>query len=145
MLEAFSTPRDRNRAFILLGASAVLAAAAAAVGIDDNPPGLLLAFLSGCALVVAFVHPWKTSKQFVRLIYASLLVFVVSVVLHNVFEGVASRVGVSGLAQGLLGWAGGAFFLIATMVCPAVLVVGLVGAVVMSIRKSDPQQDAPAA
>ena len=62
MLEAFSTPRNKNRTFILLGISAVLVAAAAIVGISDNPAGLIMAYLSATSLVVAFVHPWSASQ-----------------------------------------------------------------------------------
>ena len=38
MLEAFSTPRNRNRTVILFAICGMLAVAAAAVGISDNPP-----------------------------------------------------------------------------------------------------------
>ena len=145
MLEAFSTRRNKNRMFILFAVCGVLAAAAAAVGISDNPPGLLLAFLSASAFVVAFVHPWRASKQFQRLIYASGLGFIVFAVLHNVFEGVASKAGVSGLVHGLLGGAGVACFLVAILLCPPGLLVGAVGAIVMSRRERHSQPGAPAA
>ena len=145
MLEIFSTPRNRNQTFILFAICGVLAAAATAVGISDNPPGLLLAFLSAITFVVAFVHPWRTSKQFLRLIYASGLGFIVSAVLHNVFEGIASMAGVSGLVHDLLGGAGVAFFLVAILLCPPGLLVGAVGAVVMFRRKRHSQPGAPAA
>jgi uncharacterized membrane protein YccC len=57
MIAAFSTPRNRIKTFILLAICGLLAIAAAAVGIDDNPPGILLAFLAATAFVLAFVHP----------------------------------------------------------------------------------------
>jgi len=38
MIAAFSTPYNRTRTFILLTVCGLLAIAAAAVGIDDNPP-----------------------------------------------------------------------------------------------------------
>ena len=145
MLETFSTPRNRNRTFILFAICGALAAAATAVGINDNPLGLVLAYLSASAFVVAFVHPWRTSKQFVRLIKASGLGLVVSAVLHNVFEGIASMAGVSGLVHNLLGGAGVAFFFVAILLCPSGLLVGAVGAVVMSRRERHSQPGAPAA
>ena len=134
MIDALSTPRNRIRTFILLVICGLSAIAAAAVGIDDNPPGILLAFFAATAFVLAFVHPWRTSRQFRRLLYASVLGFVVFGLLHNVFEAVASNLGGSGLVQDLLNVAGGALFLIATLVCPPGLLVGAVGAVIMSIR-----------
>jgi len=145
MLKAFSTPHSRKRTFIPFAICAALAVAAAAVGIADNLPGVLLAFASVSAFIVAFVHPWRASKHFVRLIYASALGFIVSAVLHNVLHGVASKVGASGLAHGLLGGTGAAFFLVAVLLCPPGLVVGVVGAIVMSRRKHHSQLGAPAA
>jgi len=134
MIDALSTPQNRIRTIILLVICGLLAIAAAAVGIDDNPPGILLAFLAGTALVLAFVHPWRTSRQFMRLLYASVLGFVVFAILHNVFDVIASNLGGSGLVQDLLNGVGTALFLIAILVCPPGLLVGVVGAVVMSIR-----------
>jgi hypothetical protein len=110
MFEAFSTPRSRRWTFFLFAIGGVLAAAVGAVGIDDNPLGVALAFLSGTALVLALVHPWKTSRQFRRLVYASGLGFVVLAVLSNVFEAVASKVGVQSPFASLLNGAGAIFF-----------------------------------
>jgi hypothetical protein len=133
MLEAFSTPRNRYRSLLLFLICVVLAFAAATVGISDNPPGIALAFLSVVALVLAFVHPWRSSKKFRRLIYAALSGMVLAVILHNLFEGLAGKVAGSGLVQRLLSGAGVAFFFIA-LICPIALLVGLVGAVIVSRR-----------
>lgn len=139
MIEALSTPRNKNRTFILLAVCGVLAIAAAAIGIDDNPPGLLLAFLSASAFVLAFVHPWRASKQFLYLIYASVLGFIVFAVLHNVFDFVASKSGGSGLVPGLLNSASALFFLLACLLCPPALLVGVIGAAVMYGRERHSQ------
>jgi hypothetical protein len=134
MIDALSTPRIRIWTLILLVICGLSAIAATAVGIDDNPPGILLAFLAATAFVLAFVHPWRTSRQFRRLLYASVLGFVVFGLLHILFEAIASNLGDSGLVQDLLNGTGVALFLIATLVCPPGLLVGAVGSVVMSIR-----------
>jgi len=134
MIDALSTPRNRIRTLILLVICGLSAIAAATAGISDNPPGILLAFIAAIAFVLAFVHPWRTSRQFRRLLYASALGFVVFGLLHNVFEAIAWNLGGSGLVHGLLNAVGAAFFLIAILVCPPGLLVGAVGAVVMSIR-----------
>ena len=135
MLEAFSTPRNRNRTFILFAICGVLAAAAATLGSDDNPLGFLLAFVSASAFVVAFAHPWRTSLQFLRLFGASFLGFFVFGFLHNVFGAVASMAGVSGFVHDLLGGAGVASFYVAVFLCPPGFLVGAVGAVVLSRRE----------
>jgi hypothetical protein len=144
MIEALSTPRNRRRTFILFAICAFLAFAAA-VGIDDNPPGVLLAYLSASAFVLAFAHPWRTSKQFRYLIYTSILSFVVFAVLSNVFEAIASNLGGSGLVNSLLNGTGGVCFLVATLLCPPGLLVGAVGAVILYFRERHPQPSAPAA
>ena len=134
MIDALFTPSNRTRTLMLLVICGLLAIAAAAIGIDDNLPGILSAFLAAAALILAFVHPWRASRQFMRLLYASVLGFIVFGLLHNVFEGIASNLGGSGLVLDLLNGAGAFFFLIAVLVCPAGLLVGAVGAAVMSIR-----------
>ncbi len=135
MIGAFSTASNRKRTFILFAACGVLAIAAKAIGIDDNPPGLLLAFLSASAFVLAFVHPWRTSKQFLYLILASVLGFIVFVLLHNAFDFVASELGGSGIVPGLLDIISTAFFIFATLLCPPGLLVGVIGGAVMYIRE----------
>jgi hypothetical protein len=115
MLEAFSRAQWRPT-LLLLATCGVLAAGAGVVGVSDNLPGLLLALVSAIALVLAFVHPWRTSRRFLLLVGASVVVFVASTVLSNVLgDGSA---------------AGGVFFFIAIWLCPAALLVGIIGAVV---------------
>jgi fatty acid desaturase len=60
---------------ILLLASLALSFAAAFMGIDDNPPGILLVFVAGIALVLAFTHTWRTPRKFFFLLLAAVLVF----------------------------------------------------------------------
>jgi hypothetical protein len=108
--------------------------AATVVGIDDNPPGILLAFLAAIALMLAFVHPWRSVRQFRFLIYASVLGFALLAILNNVFAAVVHSSATAGALRNLLeGLAVAAFFL-ATLICPAAFIVGLVGSVAMFIR-----------
>ena len=120
MFEAFTKPQWR-RTLLLLVICGVLAAAAGVVGVDDNLPGQSLAWLSAIALVLAFVHPWRTSRRFLLLIGASALGFVVFAVLSSVMEN-----------AGVVG--GGVFLLLALFLCPAGLLVGIIGAVATSVR-----------
>jgi hypothetical protein len=116
MFEAFSKPQ-RRRTLLFLVICGALAAAAGVVGVDDNFPGDSLVWLSAIALVLAFVHPWRTARRFLLLIGASVLGFVVFAVLSASME----NAGVGG---------GGVFFLLALFLCPAGLVVGIIGAAV---------------
>lgn len=134
MLKALSTPRNRTRTFILLAICCALAASALAVGISDNPPGIALAFGAATALVLAFVHPWRTAKQFGLFLIASILGFVVFAILHNVFHGVAGEVESARTLQILLQGLGVAAFFIALLICPPAVLVGAIGWVAMFIR-----------
>ena len=134
MLQAMATPRDRTRTLIFLAICGAAAIAAALVGISDNPPGILLALAAAAALVLALVHPWRTPKQFGRLLLASLLGFVLFAVLHNVFEALAGVAEHVAVLHGLLEGLGAAAFILATLVCPAAFLVSLVALVVVLIR-----------
>ncbi len=135
MSAAFSTPGNRNKSFILLAICGLLAIAAAAVGIDDNPPGILSAFLAATAFVLAFVHPWRTAKKFLFLLLAAVLGFVLYIILNIILDTAAQDPAAS---AGLLNLLNSPVFntlsIIIAMVCAAAFIVGAVGSVVMAIR-----------
>jgi len=142
MLEAVSTRSKRNRTFILLGVCAALGLAAAAIGIDDNLAGILFAYLAAIALVASLVHPWQTFRRYRRLLYLSILAIVVAVLLHNLLDFFASNVG--GVGSDLLGGAAAAFFIVGTLLAPAGVLVGGIGALVMFLRERDEHHGASA-
>ena len=135
MIDAFSTPRNRITTFILLAICGLLAIAAVAVGIDDNPPGILLAFLAATAFVLAFAHSWRTARKFMFLLLASVLGFVLFIILNIILDSVAQNPATSGALQDLIqSPAINALNLIVAMICPAAFIVGAVGSVAMFIR-----------
>jgi hypothetical protein len=135
MTSAFSTPHNRITTFIILAICGLLAIAAVAVGIDDNLPGILLAFLAATAFVLAFVHPWRTAKKFLFLILASVLGFVLYIILNIILDSVAQNPATAGALQDLIqSSVVNALSLIIAIVCPAASIVGAVGSVVMFIR-----------
>jgi len=140
MIEALSTPRNRRTTVVFLAIVAVLAAAAGIVGISDNPPGILLAYGAAAALILAFVHPWRTSRQFRYFFYMSFVGFALLVVVHNVFEVVAGRMGGPGFVVAVLQGIQVAAFLVAVLICPPALVIGAVGGVAMAIRNRRPPE-----
>ena len=134
MIEAFSTPRSRITTLILLAVCILSAIAAALAGIDDNPPGVLLAYLAAIALVLAFVHPWRSVKQFRSLLLWSVIGMALFVALNNVFAYFGhSSTTTAGLQNALQGLAV-VSFLLATMICPAAIIVGAAGWAVMAVR-----------
>jgi len=135
LIEALSTSYNWALTLIFLAACCASGIAAAAIGIDDNPPGLLLAYVAVAAFVLAFVHPWRTARQFRFLVYASILGFALFAILHNVFEAAATSMSATaGALHNLLQALGVAAFLLAVLICPAALFVGAAGSVVMFIR-----------
>ena len=135
MTSAFSTPHDRKITLIFLAMCGLLAIAAVIVGIDDNLPGILLAFLAATAFVLAFVHPWRTARKFMFLLLASVLGFALFIILNIILDTVAQDPATSGALQDLIqSPAIEAFSIIVAMICPAAFILGAVGSVAMFIR-----------
>jgi hypothetical protein len=135
VIDASSTPRNRIKTLILLVICGLSAIASAVVGIDDNLPGILLAFLAATAFVLAFAHPWRTARKFMFLLLASVLGFVLFVILNIIFDSVAQDPATSGALQDLIqSPAIDALNLIIAMICPAAFIVGAVGSAAMFIR-----------
>jgi uncharacterized membrane protein (UPF0136 family) len=135
MVSAFSPPQIRKMTLILLVICGLLAIAAAVVGIDDNLPGILLAFLAATAFVLAFVHPWRTARKFMFLLLASVLGFALFIILNIILDTVAQDPANTGTLQDLLQRpAIEAFSIIIAMICTAAFIVGAVGSVAMYIR-----------
>ena len=135
MIAAVSTPRNRTLSSVFLVLSCVLAAVAILVGIDDNPPGIFLAFGAAAALILAFIHPWRTTKQFVRFLIAAIVAFVLLAVLHNVFYGLADMAENQKALQIVLQVLSVATFLIAVLICPPAIAIGVVGSIALIILR----------
>ena len=135
MTGAFSTPHNRKTTLILLAICGLLAIAAVLVGIDDNPPGVLLAFLAATAFVLAFVHPWRTARKFMFLLLASVLGFILYIILNIILDTAAQDPATAGVLQDLLqSPVVDAVSIIIAMLCAAAFIVGAVGSVAMFIR-----------
>jgi hypothetical protein len=135
MIDAFSTPGNRIKALILLVVCGLSAIASVVVGIDDNPPGILLALFAAIAFVLAFTHPWRTARKFLLLLLASVVGFVIFMILNilsdSIVQNPASSVTLQNLIQSPLNEALNIIF---AMICSAAFIVGLVGSLVMFIR-----------
>ena len=120
---------------ILLAICGLLAVAAGVVGIDDNLPGILLAFLAATTFVLAFVHTWRTARKFMFLLLASVLGFVLYIILNIILDTAAQDPATAGALQDLLqSPIVNAFSIIIAMICSAAFIVGAVGSVAMFIR-----------
>jgi uncharacterized membrane protein (UPF0136 family) len=132
MTSAFSPPHNRKMTLILLAMCGLLVIAAVVVGIDENLPGILLAFLAATAFVLAFVHPWRTARKFMFLLLASILGIVLFIILNIILDTVAQNPANTGTLQDLLqSPVIDAFIIIIAMILSAAFIVGAVGSVAM--------------
>ena len=107
--------------------------AAFIVGISGNLPGLALCYVAAISIILAFVHSWRSVKYFLILLFASLVGFAAFVVLHNVFYALGQMAANIIVLSQLLEFSHAVFFLIATLVCPAGFLIGVVGSIVATI------------
>jgi hypothetical protein len=135
MIAVFSTHHNRKWTLIFLGICGLAAGASITVGIDDNPPGVLLAFLSATAFVLAFAHPWRTARKFLILFVAAVLGFVLFIVLNIISDSIVQNPSTSAAVRNLIqGPLNDALSLIFIMVCSAAFLVGATGSITMFIR-----------
>jgi hypothetical protein len=135
MSSAFSPSHNRKITLTLLAICGLLVIAAVAAGIDDNPPGILLAFLAATAFVLAFVHPWRTAKKFIFLLLAAILGLVLFTVLNIILDSAAQNPETTGALRDLVESPGmNVFSLIIAMICSAAFMVGATGSVVLFVR-----------
>ena len=129
-LKLLGNKSNRKVTFTFLAISIISVVIAFIIGIDDNPPGLLLCFIGAVALILVFVHRWRKAKHFLILFVASIIGFPIFAILHNVMYGLEKIAGNIIVLSQLLGFLDVLFFLIAIMVCPPGILVGAVGSIV---------------
>jgi biotin transporter BioY len=130
---AFSSP-NRIKTFFLLAICGVLTLVAVVVGINDNPPGTLMAFIAALALILAFVHPWRTARKFTFLLLASVLGLVLFIILNITLDSIVQNPATSDAVRNLIeSPANEALTVTFAMLLPAAFLVGAIGAVIMLI------------
>jgi len=135
MIDAFSTSRNRIKTLVLLVVCGLSTSASVVVGIDDNLLGVLLALLASIAFVLAFAHPWRTARKFMFLLLASVLGFVLFIIMNIISDSIAQNPATSGALQNLIqSPAINALSLIIAMISPAAFIIGAIGSVAMFIR-----------
>ena len=103
------------------------------VGTSDNPPGIALLYGGLICLILAAVCRWRRPRSFLLLFALSALGFVVFAVLHNLFYAIGAGTTIPWVQSLMEGLHVGAF-LIAVLLCPAGILVGLVGWIATLIR-----------
>jgi peptidoglycan/LPS O-acetylase OafA/YrhL len=126
----FSVMRQK-KTYIYILLCLISAGAAMIVSVPDNPPGILLSFLSSLFLVLAFTHNYTKAKSYLILTLVSLIGFFLAAVLHNVFEEMDKATSFEVIAV--------VFFLIAIFICPAGVIVGIAGSITKLFGKEADQ------
>lgn len=138
MPSALARSSGQTRTALLLAVSFVLGITAAVAGIDDNLVGIVLGLCSASAFVVAFVHTWDRSRQFLRLVYASVIAMVGFVIVSNLIEATWAEGTMLSSVDRVLN----ALAVIVMLLIPASLLVGIVGALITWRRGSRSHADA---
>ena len=123
----------RKVTLIFFAAGIVTTAVSFAVGISDNPPGILLLYAGITLLMLGFVHRWRSVKRFLLLAGISLAGFVLFAIAHNGMYAFGIMADDIAFLNQVLGILGGTFFLIAVILCPVGVMVGGLGSIVMLI------------
>jgi len=127
---------------VALGGASIVAGLL--VGINDNPPGLALLYGGLICLALAAVSGWRRPRSFLLLFLLSVVGFLVFAALHNLLYAIGVGTETGWLRSLLEGLHVGAF-LIAVLLCPVGVVVGLVGwfaALVRDVKRKDAQSPA---
>ncbi|MEN8120780.1 MAG: hypothetical protein ABFS35_10555 [Bacteroidota bacterium] len=130
----FGNVKSRKISLIFIATGILLMIVALIFGISDNPPGIILAFISICAITLAFVHHWTKLKKFLVLLIGSVLGFPVFAVLHNLFYGLAIMAKDIIVVKQILEILDVSSFLIAIFLCPVGIIVGAIGSIVLAIK-----------
>jgi hypothetical protein len=117
--------RSPTSGLILLGIVGV--AAGLILGIDDNPPGVAALFAGLVCWTLAIVHRWQRPRSFLWLTLTALGSFVLFAVAHNAFYAASEALAGQAILKGLFTVFSVASFLLAVLVAPPILVVGLIG------------------
>ena len=125
--------KSRKVTFVFLAISCLSLIAAIIVGISDNWPGLLLCYAASGALILAIVHSWRKVWKYLVLLGGSVVGFGLGVLLHNFCYGLSKLTADIFVLHYLFEVLHVAFFLITVLVCPAGVLVGAAGSIIMAI------------
>ncbi len=126
---------ERKATFAFLAIAAISLVIAFIIGISDNPPGIALFYIAVSALILAFVYRWREVKKFLILLIASVIGFPIFAVLHNLFYALAELSSNISVLYQLLGFFHALFFIIALIVCPPGILIGVIGSTVIYFKR----------
>ncbi len=126
---------NRKPTFILFCIGIILIVLAFIAGISDNPPGIILCYSGITALMLGFLHPWRRIRNYLFLLLGSVTGFAVFVILHNLLYALAEILKDVFLLARILGFIHILFFIAAVLICPAGILAGIFGILILCFRK----------
>lgn len=124
MIDAVLTRRNRIKTLIFLVVCGLSAIGSVILGIEDNLPGILLAFLAATAFILAFTHTWRTVRKFMFLLLASVISLVLFVILNIILDSFTQ------IDSPTIN----ALIVTFAMIISAAFLVGAIGSVAMFVR-----------
>jgi len=121
----------------LLGLGLGLGIVAVILGVSDNPPGIILLFISLICLAGAWVWNLPAPKDYWLILLISLAAFPIGVILHNLFYGLATLVSAIPLLLGVMEFLHVFFFLVAVVAVGPTALVALIGGIISSWQGMD--------
>ena len=125
----------RTNTIRLLAISVILLILSLIIGISDNLPGIIVCYSGMIVFVLTFTHHWRNAKPYLLLLISSLIGFLAFAVLHNVFYGIQKAAGDIFIITPLLEILHVVFFLLALFLFPPGVLVGLMGSIILIIKK----------
>jgi len=119
---------------LLLALAIVAITIALIIGISDNPPGIIILYSGIILLIISLVYIWRKIRPFLILLVVSIVGIPVFAVLHNIFYGIAELTSDVKLLPEILRLFDTMSFIIALIICPSGIVVGLGGALFLFIK-----------
>jgi len=123
--------------WFLIAAALFCGIAAFLAGVADNPPGIILAYLTLLCLAGAWVWNWRTPRDFWILLILALGAFPVGVLAHNLLYALGTVVSGSKILVAIVTFLEVFFFLVAVMAAGPAALAALIGGIYTSWRGMD--------
>ena len=128
---------DKNRrlTLLLLALAIIAITIGLIIGISDNPPGIIILYAGIILLIISLVYIWRKIRPFLILLVVSIVGIPVFAVLHNIFYGIAELTSEVKVLPEMLSFFDAMSFLIALIICPSAIIVGMGGALILFVKR----------
>ena len=122
---------------LLLALAIVAITIALIIGVSDNPPGIIILYSGIILLIISLVYIWRKIRPFLILLIVSIVGVPVFAVLHNIFYGIAELTSNIKLLPEILSFFDVMSFLIALIICPSAIIVGMGGVLILLVKRKN--------